>query len=60
MSAFYEMSEMTSSEFRDAARTIEIALVPVGATATRGSATKTLLFLPPAPDNGFGFAPPRW
>jgi hypothetical protein len=28
MSAFYEMSEMTSSEFRDAARTIEIALVP--------------------------------
>ena len=33
MSAFYEMSEMTSSEFRAAARTIEIALVPVGATA---------------------------
>jgi hypothetical protein len=30
MSAFYEMSEMTSSEFRDAARTIEIALVLVG------------------------------
>ena len=36
MSAFYEMSEMTSSEFRDAASTIEIALVPVGATEQHG------------------------
>jgi creatinine amidohydrolase len=36
MSAFYELSEMTSSEFRDAARTIEIALVPVGATEQHG------------------------
>lgn len=36
MSAFYEMSEMTSPEFGDAARTIEIALVPVGATEQHG------------------------
>jgi hypothetical protein len=36
MSAFYEMSEMTSPEFCDAARTIEIALVPVGATEQHG------------------------
>ena len=36
MSAFYEMSEMTSSEFRDVAKTIEIALVPVGATEQHG------------------------
>jgi creatinine amidohydrolase len=36
MSAFYEMSEMTSSEFRDIAKTIEIALVPVGATEQHG------------------------
>jgi hypothetical protein len=30
------MSEMTSPEFCDAARTIEIALVPVGATEQHG------------------------
>jgi creatinine amidohydrolase len=36
MSAFYEMSEMTSSEFRDVAKTVEIALVPVGATEQHG------------------------
>ena len=36
MSAFYEMSEMTSPEFREAAKTIQIALVPVGATEQHG------------------------
>jgi len=36
MSAFYELSKMTSSEFRDVAKTIEIALVPVGATEQHG------------------------
>jgi hypothetical protein len=40
MSAFYEMSEMTSSEFRDIAKTIEIALTSLDtAFARNGSRT---------------------
>ena len=36
MPEHYEMSEMTSPEFRDAAKTIKLALIPVGATEQHG------------------------
>ncbi len=36
MSAFYEMSRMTSTEFARAAATIRLALLPVGATEQHG------------------------
>jgi creatinine amidohydrolase len=36
MPEHYELSEMTSPEFRDAAKTIKVALIPVGATEQHG------------------------
>lgn len=36
MPEHYEMSEMTSPEFREAAKTIKLALIPVGATEQHG------------------------
>src|SRR6516162_6363485 len=36
MPEYYELSEMTSPEFREAAKTIKVALIPVGATEQHG------------------------